>query len=80
MYNVVIQTYFSENHESLQGRGEDHEERWWKVAYDPKKEQRVLCHREGWHTHVNTFDNVSLKIRERYLVKASREQEVGDYV
>ena len=40
----------------------------------------MLSHREGWHAHVNTFDNVSLKIRGRYLVKASREQELGDYV
>ena len=40
----------------------------------------MLCHRDGWHAQVDTFDNVSLEIREGYLVEASREQEAGDYV
>jgi hypothetical protein len=40
----------------------------------------VLCHRDCWHAHVDAFDNVSLKIRERYLVKASCKQEASGYV
>jgi hypothetical protein len=39
---TVIRTYGLENHDSLQARGEEHEDRWWKVANDPNKEHREL--------------------------------------
>jgi hypothetical protein len=70
---TVIRAYLSENHDSFQGRGEEHEDRWWKVANHPNKEHRELCQRDGRHAHVDSCDNVSLKIKERQLVKASRE-------
>jgi len=40
----------------------------------------VLCHRDGRNAHVEAFDDLSLKTRERQLVRASREGEAGDYV
>ena len=40
----------------------------------------MLCYRDGWHAHVDTFDDVSLKIGEGYLVKACCEQEASGYV
>jgi hypothetical protein len=75
-----IQTYIPENYESLQARGEDHEDRWWKVAYAPDKDSRELCQCDVRHAYVPSFNNVSLKVRERHLVKASREQEIGNCV
>ena len=35
---TIIQTYCPENHDSLQARSEGHEDRWWKVAYNPDKD------------------------------------------
>jgi hypothetical protein len=35
---TTIQTYSPENDVSLYTRGEEHEDRWWKVAYDPSKD------------------------------------------
>jgi hypothetical protein len=60
----VIQTYSPENHESFQTRGEEHEDRRWKVADHPNKEHRELCQRDSSHALVNSYDNVSFKIRE----------------
>jgi hypothetical protein len=40
----------------------------------------VLCHRDGWYAHFDTFDNVSLKIRERQLAKAGCKQEASGYI
>ena len=57
-------TYSPENHESFQARSEDHEDRWWKVAYDPNNDCSVLCHRDGGHGHIDSFDNISFEIRE----------------
>ncbi len=62
---TVIRTYVPENHESFQARGEEHEDRWWKVANDPNKEHRELCQRNGRHAHVDSFDNVTFEIREQ---------------
>ncbi len=62
---TVNQTYSPENHESFQTRGEDHEDRRWKVANDPNKDHRELCQRDGRHARADCFNNVSLKIRER---------------
>jgi hypothetical protein len=62
---TVIRTYGPENYESFQARGEEHENRWWKVANHPNKEHRKLCQRDGRHAYVEYFDNVSLKIGER---------------
>ena len=39
---TVIRTYVLENDDSLQARGEEREDRWWEVANDPNKENRVL--------------------------------------
>jgi len=36
---TVIQPYSPEDHESLHARGEGHEDRWWKVVYEPKEEK-----------------------------------------
>jgi hypothetical protein len=60
---TVISTYSPENHDSFQARGEDRENRWWKVAYEPKKDYRELCQCDGWHGCVDSYDNVSLKVR-----------------
>ena len=62
---TVIRTYGLENHDSLQARGEEYDDRWWKVANKPNNEHRELCQREDRQAHVDCFDNVSLKIRER---------------
>jgi hypothetical protein len=61
---TVIQTYSPENYESLQARGEEHEDRRWKVVYDPDKDCRELCQRDGRHGYVDAFDNVPLKVRK----------------
>ena len=62
---IVIRTYGPKNDDSFQARGEEREDRWWKVANHPNKEHRELCQRDGGHAHVNSFDNVPLKIGER---------------
>jgi hypothetical protein len=61
---MIRRTYVPENHDSFQARGEEHEDRRWKVAYDPNKDYGELCQGDGRHTHVDSFDDVSLKIRE----------------
>ena len=61
---TVIQTYCPENHDSLQARGEGSEDRRWKVAYDPDKDDRKFSERDGGHAHVDSFDDISLKIGE----------------
>ena len=58
----VILTYSPENHESFQTGGEEHEDRWWKVADHPNKEHRELCQCDGSHAHVGPYDNVSFEI------------------
>ena len=77
---IIIRTYVPENHESFQSRGEENEDRRWKVAYDPNQDYGKLYESDARQGHVNCFDKVSLKIRVWYLVKASREQEVADCV
>ena len=62
---TTIQTYTPENYESLETRDEEHEDRWWKVAYDPIKDCCKPSQRDGRERYVNSFDNVPLKIRER---------------
>ncbi|SRR6266403_2086937 len=56
-------TYIPENHESLQARGQRHEDRWWKVVHEPDKDYRVLSQRDSRREGVDSSDNVSLKIR-----------------
>ena len=62
---TAIRTYVPENHDSFQARGEEHEDRWREVANDPNKEHRELCQGDARHAHVDSFDNVTLKPRER---------------
>lgn len=62
---TTIQTYHPENHESLQTRGEEHEDRWWGVTYDPSKDSREPSQRDGREAHVYSCDNVPLKIGKR---------------
>ena len=42
----------------------------------------MLCRRDTARriTHVETIDDLSLKTRQRQLVKSSREAEIGHYV
>jgi hypothetical protein len=61
---TVSQTYCPENHNTLQARSEDHEDRWWTVAYHPDKDYRKFGQGDGRHAHVDSFDNVPLKIGE----------------
>ena len=61
---ATIQTYCPENHESLHAGGEDSEDRWWKVAYDPDKDDGKFSERNGRHAHIDSYDDVPLKIGE----------------
>ena len=61
---TVVQTYSPENHETFHAWGEDHEDRWWKVANKPNKDCRELCQCDGRHGYVDSADNVSFEIRE----------------
>ncbi len=77
---TTVSTYITENHESLYARGEAQKDRRWKVVINPNKERREPSHHDGRRGRVESHDNVSFETRGQQLVKASREQEVGDHV
>jgi hypothetical protein len=59
-----FKTCFSETHQPVQPRGSDLEKPIWEVVYDPNEDSRELGKRGGRHRYVESFNKVSVKIRE----------------
>ena len=48
--------------------------------YDPNNKRRELGEGDDGHRYVDTLNNVTMKIRERQLVKGDGKQERGNCV